>query len=521
MQELELKKITPSRTNPRKHFAPEAQKELAESIKKHGLLQPILVRPVNNHFEIVAGERRFRAAKDAGLETLPVTVRELTDTEALEIQVVENLQRTDLHPLEEAEGYRQLHEKHGYGIEDIAAKVGKSKAYIYSRLKFCGLPEPAKKAFLADKITASVALLIARIPDAGLAEKATKEILRGEFENGLAMTYGQAKRHIEDNYMLRLAEAPFDTKDADLFKTAGPCTTCPKRTGNQAELFSDIKGADVCTDPVCYEKKVSLSWQKQCDSARAKGLVPLDEKTSKRVFPYGDTVSDGSGYRALDEKCWRDRKGRTYRQLLGEAVPQVFIAKSPDGKVHQLVRASDADKVFKKKKINLQGESDASAQYAANNAEARRKSEIRKKIDMRAMTLIVRKIEKEKRIPEWRMIARIAFEKAGCDSLVWIAKRRGLIEKRGEDAGKALEKSMLTLKTSEEWAALALELIVVDYGFWGSGSDHPDQLASLSAQYCIDLKDLRKEVQLEEKKEQKKPSKQISKSQERRLAVQK
>ena len=127
--------ITASKTNPRKIFDDAALADLAASIGKHGVAQPILLRPTHvdagiTYFEVVAGERRFRASKLAGKTTVPAIVRNLSDAEALEIQVIENLQRQDLHPLEEAEGFEVLMRENGYTAEVMAEKTGKSKAYI-------------------------------------------------------------------------------------------------------------------------------------------------------------------------------------------------------------------------------------------------------------------------------------------------------------------------------------------------------------------------------------------------------
>lgn len=190
MQMLPISKIRPSTTNPRKHFDEKSLSELTESIRKHGILQPILVReaetPVSGGpiYEIVAGERRYRSAKDAGLKEIPAKILVLTDIEAVEIQVIENLQRADLHPLEEAEGYEALMKKHGYGTADeIAAKIGKSRAYVYGRMKLCALTPDVKKVFLKGTINASVALLLARVPES-LQEKAAKTVLNGKYGEG-------------------------------------------------------------------------------------------------------------------------------------------------------------------------------------------------------------------------------------------------------------------------------------------------------------------------------------------------
>ena len=244
IQTIRVARIGASPTNPRKHFDQAALDELAESIRRHGVLQPILVRPnpdrmrgPREEFEIVSGERRWRAAQAAELREIPALVRELGDAEVLEIQVIENLQRADLHPLEEAEGYEALHQRHSYTVADIAAKVGKSERYVYARMKLCALCEKARKAFYAGKLTPTTALLVARIPDAGLQAKATAEITEVRWQGADPMSARQASEHIQRTYMLRLATAPFSTTDVELVPEAGPCTTCPKRTGNAGVGF--------------------------------------------------------------------------------------------------------------------------------------------------------------------------------------------------------------------------------------------------------------------------------------------
>lgn len=158
-----LARLRPSPNNPRKHFAEESLKELAESIRVHGVLQPLLVRLKGDAYEIVAGERRYRAAKLAGLASVPVTVREIDDRTAAELAVLENVQRSDLTPLEEADGYELLHRRHRYTVEEIAAKIGKSPAYVYARLKLNALTKEARAALEANRITAEHAILLARL----------------------------------------------------------------------------------------------------------------------------------------------------------------------------------------------------------------------------------------------------------------------------------------------------------------------------------------------------------------------
>ena len=157
---------------------------MTESVKKHGVLQPPLVRPSpdgGGQFELVAGERRWRAAQAAGLVEMMTICRPLSDREALEIQVIENLQRADLHPLEEAEGYERLLTEHEYTAATIADKVGKSATYVYARLKLCALTSANRKLFYDCKLNPSTALLLARIPVPELQDEAGKEITKSQY----------------------------------------------------------------------------------------------------------------------------------------------------------------------------------------------------------------------------------------------------------------------------------------------------------------------------------------------------
>ncbi|MDM7914581.1 MAG: ParB/RepB/Spo0J family partition protein, partial [Candidatus Eisenbacteria bacterium] len=231
---IPLAAIRTSPMNPRAEVAKEDFAELAASIKEKGVLEPILVRPSAKNgtaFEIVAGERRFRASRLAGLPAIPAVVREMTDAEAAEIALVENLHRKDIRALDEAAAYKKLQEQHRYSIEDVALKVGKSRAHVAARLRLLALSEAAKKAFLAGEMPPSVALLIARIPVAALAERATKEILHGGFAYGQPagepMTYRRAAEHVRRSYMLSLARAPFTTDDKTLVPDACLLYTSP------------------------------------------------------------------------------------------------------------------------------------------------------------------------------------------------------------------------------------------------------------------------------------------------------
>ena len=220
-------------------------------------------------FELVAGERRLRAAKLAGIDRIPATVRDLTDREVLEIQVIENEQRDDLSPLEKARGYQVLVKDHGYNVEDLAAKIGKSPATIYGVLKLLDLPEKARKAVEAGDLPMSTAQLIARVPGdkarAELASQATKPNWEGSLPS-----YRHMKDEIQRRFMVELKQAPFSQKVETLVPEAGSCERCPKRTGNDRVNYPDAR-ADVCTDPACYRGKLEANARRVHDLAAAKG----------------------------------------------------------------------------------------------------------------------------------------------------------------------------------------------------------------------------------------------------------
>ena len=179
---LRLSEIHPSKTNPRQNVKGAGFDDLVASIKAHGILEPILVRKSqglgkSQPFEVVFGHRRFAAAQAAELETVPSIIRELDDTQALEIQIVENLARSDFHPLEEADAYHRLSRQPGYDVQKVAARVGRSAKYIYDRMKLLSLAKDVQALFLADRITAGHAILLARLSVKDQARATHEDVL--------------------------------------------------------------------------------------------------------------------------------------------------------------------------------------------------------------------------------------------------------------------------------------------------------------------------------------------------------
>ena len=171
--ELRLSQIVPNRDQPRKVFDDTALRELADSIAKHGLIQPILVRPMDDgSYQIVAGERRWRASRLAGLEKVPVVIKDMSEGEAAELALIENLQREDLNPVEEAEGYKTLMDTYSMTQEQVAQRVGKSRPAVANALRLLGLTEAEKDALAKGEITSGHARALLSFPDSEFRRQA-------------------------------------------------------------------------------------------------------------------------------------------------------------------------------------------------------------------------------------------------------------------------------------------------------------------------------------------------------------
>jgi ParB family chromosome partitioning protein len=166
---------------PRTVFDADALHELAASVREHGVLQPILVRPLGqNRYQLVAGERRWRAAKEAGLATIPALVEELDDDTALEISIIENLQREDLSPLDEASMYDRMIHEHGYSVRKLAQKLGKDKGYLENRLRLADAPPEVRQLVSVRKDTLSHAYELLKVEDPKKRRRLAEQVARGE-----------------------------------------------------------------------------------------------------------------------------------------------------------------------------------------------------------------------------------------------------------------------------------------------------------------------------------------------------
>jgi ParB family chromosome partitioning protein len=187
VRKVAIEAIVANRYNPRVNFTDEALEELTQSVRRHGIMNPILVRPVGDHYEIIAGERRWRAAQRAGLHEVPVVTRMVTDGEALELAIIENVQRSDLNPIEEAQGYQRLVDEFGHRQEDLARLIGKSRSHVANTLRLLNLPASIRASVASGDLTAGHARALIGAPNAemladqvmrhGLSVRATEQLV--------------------------------------------------------------------------------------------------------------------------------------------------------------------------------------------------------------------------------------------------------------------------------------------------------------------------------------------------------
>lgn len=244
--ELPLYQLSAHPDNPRKTFDQIGLQELADSIREKGVLQPILVRPLGDAYQVVCGERRFRASQLAGLETIPVTIRGLNEEEALEAMLLENFQRQDVHPIEEAMGFAALRRMNNMTPIQIASKVGKSHQYVTSRLKLASLIPELHEPFYSGKISLKLALELA-----GFASEVQMEWLNEQDVDDEQWGNHKGEAGLSQN---ELNTAAFDTTDEKLIPNVGACGGCQYNTAT-SQLFPELEASPRCMNPVCFELK--------------------------------------------------------------------------------------------------------------------------------------------------------------------------------------------------------------------------------------------------------------------------
>ena len=261
-------------SNTRKEFDEADIKELSESIKQKGVLQPILLRPLpaplkdnpKAKYQLVCGERRFRASKLAGKKDIPAGIRNMTDEEVIEIQITENLMRKDISPLDEAAAIKQILDTGKINVEELGKRLGKEKDYINRRLRLNEMYPEFKKLLYSGQILLVHAFEIYKMTLAD-QKKYYDELKKNDALDLIhKMTAKQLEEDINSKIVQSLKDAPFNPNDANLVAQVGACTNCGKRSGNNPSLFGTEKG-DRCFDKACYTLKVDAVYESKLAAA--------------------------------------------------------------------------------------------------------------------------------------------------------------------------------------------------------------------------------------------------------------
>lgn len=370
-----------SPTNPRKHFPEEELLDLQKSMREHGFKTafPIYARPSKSEpdkLEIIAGERRFRSASAIGLDRVPVVVEEVDDKTVLELQLIENLQREALTAVEEARAYERLRDEFKLTLEEIAARVGKTKSTVRDKLKMLRAPACLLDALDDEnsRIGVDQCVVVAGIPDKALREKCAKEVIAGSYDHvsgqNVPMSVPATRRHVREHYTVSLKGCAWDINDVTLLPDAGACSVCPffikKMAEADDELRSELQtggggkgGIDpmTCTNPACHARKMDALWKQKTTAAKASGEAKvLTKDESAKIFSQCGGLSYNAPYVKLDSKPgyeftgrYDDSKTPSYRKLVKEAgaKPTIVLARDPRGDIVELLPRNAATELAK------------------------------------------------------------------------------------------------------------------------------------------------------------------------------
>jgi ParB family chromosome partitioning protein len=505
-----LTELVESSTNPRKTFDVERLEELAESIRRKGVLSPLLARKVNGHFEIVFGAMRYRAAQRAGLQELPVRIAALTDAEALETQIIENLLRSDVHPFEEAQGFRALLEREGagYTIEKIAAKTGKKAPYITKQLRLLDLIPPVADAFTAGHIGIEHALLIAKLA-ADVQEKALAHCFDGYYtandsERSL-VPVGRLQAWIAQNIYLSLKSVPFSKDDETLVPEAGSCANCPKRTGFNRLLFSEVReDSDSCADAACFNRKLDAHIAQRV--SKMPNLVQISENYNAT----GETpiLSRRNYVEVVTRKGKKGRDARPEEKLCARLTPAIRTDGMSKGRLLKIC----ADPNCKIHFGDRQQEEKQRLQWKAEKTAANQKTKQTLAFRHRLLADVLKRVKPQFGTEELRMVAQFVLRSLSHELACRLAKRHTLQNPKDAHDWEMAEKAR-TLYKKADGAALAVltfEAMLISPAGNASTNKDDDPLADAASLYRVDTKALRAAVAKAEQEKAQKKNKEAS-----------
>lgn len=495
---IAIDQLQESPTNPRRTFDEAKLQELAQSVRAKGIIVPLVVRAINlDRFEIVAGARRYRAARIAELETVPVRVVDLDDAEVLEYQLIENAIREDVHPYEEAMAYQKLLEKPGYDVAAIADKTGRSQTHIYQRLRLAALIPEAAEAFQANRIHSGHANLIARLPEnqqAQALEAAFQRNWRTEETN--AGPVRELAQWIRDNLMLTLSDAVFDRENVDLLPSAGACTTCSKHTGANTALFDDFREDDRCLDADCFKGKVDahIAFEKE----RRAGLVQITRAYHTTNSNGAEPILTRHDYTIIEPPPVnaesQDQKGkpRPTDEPPCSRATKAIVVEGP-GRRGEIVEVCADPSCEVHGQPHWKVEQEAAAKQRHDQLErAWRERQKHKENNVRILDSVLAKLPKVLTVEDYRMVVNVTLERfEGAYGLFDVICERYKIDtdEMSEPDAAMFELRKRTEKAStQDLIRMLVELTLIPSGYSDEELDHLDPLISAAIRYGVPLK---------------------------------
>ena len=533
-----------SPTNPRRRrgLDVDSLRALADSILAHGLGNPILVRPLpasrleetagmdpRPAYEVIAGERRWRAAQLADLPTMPMVVRHMDDQAVLEMQLVENIEREDLDPMEEAEGFQLLREKLGYTVEQIADKMGKGRgpSYVRKRMKLLDLTPESREAMYDGTLSLSTGIVVAKYPPERQA-KAVQIIKAMETKGADGKPVPAPFRTVvlelyrKLNTIIKIAA--FDTADPGLVLTAGPCSTCRKRTRADEDLFAEATdaGEDSCLDTACWESKTAAHVQRIHVDAKARGLQVIDGDEAVKVVP-SPYSSHRQGYVPLEDYAYTeegpDGKERevTYADALraqGRKAPKPVVLINPHtAKAEEVIPVAVAEKLLPQQVQQARADRVQQAKVQAQQEEdatppewrAMKDPAVRRAALLRAFDVIA---SRDRTIDDLRLMALNAWECEPELTEQWLGWTDEIEGTDIEDLADFRRQKLLALDASQLASAITmacLEYEVTSHvGGWKYLPSNDRATQALQA-YGIDILAVRDKVQEDLQRQQGNP----------------
>lgn len=518
-----------SPTNPRKRHGLDIDSltTLAASLKVHGFVQPITVRPLpasrleetahmnpRPAYEVVAGERRWRASVLGELPFMPMLVRELSDEAVLELQLVENIEREDLDAMEEAEGFDLLRTKLGYTVEQIAERIGKGKgaSYVRKTMKLLELTPESREAMYDGHLGRSTGLLVARYPAerqpsvvAFIKSQASKGP-KGALEPA---PYREIAPKIYTQFNTLLKAAPFDTEDVGLVLGAGACSSCPKRTGGDADLFGDAPNApEACADDACFAMKRQANVQRIREQAQRDGFKVIDgvEANAAKPTPHmkhlqgfvrlADTAYVEAGKDGEEREVTFEDALRTMGRKAPK--PRVFIDPH-SGAAEKVITLDLADKLTPKEKEGEEPKGKAGKTTQVRPVDtsppevmAFRDGAVRRAVLFRLFDVIR---GGERTLEELRSIARVVFchdDSAAPRAEAYLGWEQELEGQEYEDAMRIIGEKIDAMTDWELGQAIAMGALEQVLTGWGYGGE--EHAVGIIASYGIDILAVRDKV---------------------------